>query len=431
MPDRILAALTVASVGVVSLTLLAVTPAAARPEVTPAAARPAVTPAGDGQPALAGQWRTAGLGGPAPDRLTTRIVGAVTVTDTPTAVQRPYVFSIVGGNLHATWSSGAGTADPGWTWTTIGAPGTRVVDGADVITVQTSPGGPTRPYVFVRTDDGRLWLASGMGSVWNWRDLGTPPGTTVMRTVGAVAVRDGVGAAQRPYVFVTGWDGRLWLAWWDGARWRWDDRGTPAVDAFTSIGQEQVVGVALRRASATSAEHPQAFLLDRHGDLWRHGWHGSGWAWTNHGTPQDRPLAYGVAAVTTSAADGASRPYAYVGRYGWMFSLSLADGGWRWVDHGVAGVEGNLISAGAVAPAGSDEPPYVFVTGVAGGPIAVNGLDGSVASWAVFGGTDAADLWPRGGAATTVRDDPAGPDRPYVFYWSRQQPAQLTVLWRS
>jgi hypothetical protein len=425
--DRAVAALTIMSVGVASLALLLTSPVAAQP-VDVGQAAPA------GRSAAAGQWRIAGLGGPSPDRLTTRVVGAVAVADTPTGPQRPYVFSVVDGQLRATWSGGAGSAGTGWTWVNIGAPGTLVADGVDAITVQTTPGGATRPYVFVRTDDGRLWQATGAGSVWSWRDLGTPPGTTIMRTVGAVAVRDSVGAAQRPYVFVTGWDGRLWLAWWNGTRWLWDDRGTPTADAFTSIGQEQVVGVALTRASATSAEHPQAFLLDRHGDLWRHGWHGSGWAWTNHGTPQGQPVTYGVAAVTAeSDTGGALRPYAYVGRYGWMFSLALSDSGWQWTNHSVAGVVGNLKPVGAVAggATGGGGLPYVFVTGVAGGQIAANGLGGSAGSWAVFGGTDAADLWPRGGAATTARDSPTGPTRPYVFFWSSQQPAQLTVLWRD
>lgn len=117
------------------------------------------------------------------------------MTDAPAGPQRPYVFSVVDGQLHAAWSAGAGAAGTGWTWTNIGAPGARVVDGADAVTVQSAPGGATLPYVFVRTDDGRLWQASGAGPDWSWRDLGTPPGTTIMRTVGAVAVCDSAGAA--------------------------------------------------------------------------------------------------------------------------------------------------------------------------------------------------------------------------------------------
>jgi hypothetical protein len=39
---------------------------------------------------------------------------------------------------------------------------------------------------------------------------------------------DDPNAPQRPYAFVIGSDGQLWVNWWDGAAWHWADQGTPS-----------------------------------------------------------------------------------------------------------------------------------------------------------------------------------------------------------
>jgi hypothetical protein len=60
-------------------------------------------------------------------------------------------------------------------------------------------------------------------------------------------------AAQRPYVFVRGSEGHLWLNWWDGASWHWSDRG---VDAGTSL--VGWVGVIAVRHDPNAGKRPYA-----------------------------------------------------------------------------------------------------------------------------------------------------------------------------
>jgi hypothetical protein len=39
---------------------------------------------------------------------------------------------------------------------------------------------------------------------------------------------DNPGAAQRPYAFVWGSDGNLWINWWDGGAWHWANQFMPS-----------------------------------------------------------------------------------------------------------------------------------------------------------------------------------------------------------
>src|SRR2546422_145827 len=43
-------------------------------------------------------------------------------------------------------------------------------------------------------------------------------GATVAAGVGAITVMDDPTTFQRPYAFVQGGDGHLWVNWWDGSR---------------------------------------------------------------------------------------------------------------------------------------------------------------------------------------------------------------------
>src|SRR5260370_13655091 len=49
---------------------------------------------------------------------------------------------------------------------------------------------------------------------WHWADQGVPVGTGISSTVGVLSVMDSPTAPQRPYAFVLGNDGDLWVNWW-------------------------------------------------------------------------------------------------------------------------------------------------------------------------------------------------------------------------
>lgn len=51
--------------------------------------------------------------------------------------------------------------------------------------------------------------------------------------------------------------------------------------------------------------------------------------------------------------------------------------------------------------------------------------------WSPQAGTDALGIDPTAGVAVGIQDAPLLPERPYVFYWSRQGPTQLMVNFRG
>ena len=77
-----------------------------------------------------------------------------------------------------------------------------------------TPGAAQRPYAFVVGSDGHLWVNWWDGSQWQWAHQGVPDGQLVSAGVGALTVMDTPGAAQRPYAFVIGSDGHLWVNYW-------------------------------------------------------------------------------------------------------------------------------------------------------------------------------------------------------------------------
>src|SRR3984893_8871559 len=63
---------------------------------------------------------------------------------------------------------------------------------------------------------------------WHWSNQDKPPGLVIVAgPVGVTTVMDSPQAAQRPYAFVAGSDGNLWLNWWDGAQWHWSNQDKP------------------------------------------------------------------------------------------------------------------------------------------------------------------------------------------------------------
>jgi hypothetical protein len=104
-----------------------------------------------------------------------------------------------------------------WRWANQGnPPGVATISGpVGVLTMMNTPTSAQRPYVFVRGSDGNLWVNWWNGSVWNWANQGNPPGVpTVSGPVGVLTVMDTPTSAQRPYAFVQGSDGNLWVNWW-------------------------------------------------------------------------------------------------------------------------------------------------------------------------------------------------------------------------
>src|SRR5437773_455528 len=196
-------------------------------------------------------------------------VGVLTVMDSPTASQRPYAF-VQGsdGNLWLNWWDGSQ-----WSWANqgkqIGGATSRAVG---VVTVMDSPTDSKRPYAVVQGSDGntrRNWWDSLQ---WRSSNQCKPAGCTINGPVGVLTVMDNPTASQRPYAFVQGSDGNLWLNWWDGSQWSWANQGKPA-----GVNISGPVGVLTVMDNPTASQRPYAFVQGSDGNLWLNWWDGAQW----------------------------------------------------------------------------------------------------------------------------------------------------------
>ncbi|MFY1698102.1 hypothetical protein [Solwaraspora sp. WMMA2101] len=381
-------------------------------------------------------WQVDRLGSPVPDPTSILLVGAVAVRDAPGAKQRPYVFNVVDGELWLNWWNG-----DQWIWTGFGGvpSGSPIAKAVGAITVQNRSNGADYPYAFVSTADGHLWVNRWTGDRWLWQDLGFPfDGVRVGTPVGVLTVQQTPDGPQVPQTFVVGSDGNLWLHNWISGTGDWLNYGTPRTGTFDNLRDSRVVGVANLRTTAAGPDRAQTFLLDRQGNLWRGADTGYSWAWTNHGLAPfpNAGATNGVGAVTMLGAPGEGTfPSAFVGNLSIMYALSWTGSEYKWTAQGGPGSVVYLRRTGAVAVADTRlvrQRPYVFTVDLEGGVIECNWFTPQQQwTWSAQEGTDALGIDPTAGVAVGIQDAPLLPQRPYVFYWSRQGPTQLMVNFRG
>jgi hypothetical protein len=258
---------------------------------------------------VSGQWEWGNEGQPTPAVFVEGPVGVTTVKDYPDAMQRPYAF-VRGsdGNLWLNW-----WAYDHWEWSNQGnPPGLASIDGpVGVTTVMDSPQGAQCPYAFVRGSDGNLWVNSWHGTQWSWSNQGRPSiFVSVAGPVGVTTVKDYPAAEQRPYAFVRGSDGNLWLNWWAYDHWEWSDRGRPG--GSPNLVVEEAVGVTTVMDGPQAAQRPYAFVRANDGCLWSHWWDGTRWNWTNQ-EEGGHATVFGVGVTTVKDfPDAAQRLYVFV-----------------------------------------------------------------------------------------------------------------------
>ncbi|MBB5957357.1 hypothetical protein FHS29_003950 [Saccharothrix tamanrassetensis] len=344
-------------------------------------------------------------------------VGAVSIPDGSQSADRPYVFVLASdGTLRGNWPNGSS-----WIWSNLGAPEEGIVGGVGVAGIKNSLSAAERPYAFVLGKDGNLWVNQLTGSTSTWTNHRSPE-VGIDAGLGVVEVKDTPTSAERSYTFVRGKDGNLWVNEWVGNGWTWTNQGKP--DGRVILG---AAGVTKVRDSSTSPERPHAFVRASDGNLWLLKRTGGAWTWTSQGAPRggiDGPVD---AITVSSTSTGADRLHVFTrDRQGNLWLNQWTGSAWTWTDQGKPG-NGVIGRVGAVSVRDSPsapQRPYAFVR-TKDGHMWVNQWTGSAWTWTDQGMVpDGVD---EGIGVTTVKDAPSAPQRPYAFI--RTPAGGLALSW--
>lgn len=182
-----------------------------------------------------------------------------------------------------------------WHWTDQGSPqGTNGVSLPTAITYLDSAG-IQRIYVFA---DG--WYSSDSsqhlvvnywdGHQWYWADQGKSDSDSLVTNAPTAITYVDAAAARRIYAFAmgnktSGWTVTtgLYLNYWDGAGWHWNDQGDPP-------GQNLLAGAdsntsAITFLDAAARQEIYCFAVEIYTNhLVVNYWNGSKWLWSDHGT---------------------------------------------------------------------------------------------------------------------------------------------------
>ena len=134
-------------------------------------------------------------------------------------------------------------------------------------------------YAFVRRNDGHLYTRFWTGATWQWGDQGPPGGVTVATRPNVIAsVQVYGGQREMLHAFVGGNDGHLYVNYWDGAQWNWNDQGTPA---NATVGTAPAVTTFRHEGT----DRMYVFVGGNNGHLYVNYWDGAQWNWRHQGTP--------------------------------------------------------------------------------------------------------------------------------------------------
>ena len=156
-----------------------------------------------------GAWNWLNMYRP-PDVSLAQLLGAVTVMNTPTSLQRAHVFLRgTDGNLWCRWADDNGA----WNWLNMSPDGVNLTGSAAAVTVMNTPTSLQRTHLFIQGSDGNLWCRrSDDAGAWSWVNAVKPPGANLAGSLRALSVRNTPTAAQRAHLFLVASDHNLWDA---------------------------------------------------------------------------------------------------------------------------------------------------------------------------------------------------------------------------
>ena len=250
---------------------------------------------------------------------------------------------------------------------------------------------------------------------WNWSNMGKPAGANIHSLMGAVSAMDTPTSPQRPHLFVAGNDGNLWCLWSSGSAWNWLNMGRPP--GVGSVGQ---MGAAVSvMDTPASPQRPHLFLVGNDANLWCRLWSGSAWDWRNMGKPPGANIHSLMGAVSAMDTPTSSqRPHLFVaGNDGNLWCLWSSGSAWNWLNMGRPPGVGSVGLMGAAVsvkdtPA-SPQRPHLFLVG-SDANLWCRWSSGSAWDWGNLGKPAGANIHSLMGAVS-VMDTPTAPQRPHLF----------------
>jgi hypothetical protein len=180
-----------------------------------------------------------------------------------------------------------------------------------------------RVQVFVNADNGHLYVKYWNGSAWIWEDQGTPAAGVNVALDSAVYQPP----LDRIIVFVTGENGHLYDKYSDGSKWLWEDHGIPP-GAKSARGLSPVFQPPLNRiiCFVGGDDASGGHLYDKY-------WDGSKWVWEDQGNPPSTTGLYVGGAVYQPTLD---RVTVFVtGTNGHLYDKYWNGKNWVWEDQGI------------------------------------------------------------------------------------------------
>ena len=164
-------------------------------------------------------------------------VGAVT------AVTHENVFAVAGDSVGNTYLSLDYWNGAKWTWENLGNDGDSINPTCTPAVINYQVGSVTHENVFVTGENGKLYLDYWNGAKWTWVNLGNPPASSPLDLGTPAVINYQVGSVTHENVFVTGNDGNLYLDYWNGAKWTWVNPATAA--SLSTIRRSSITRSAL------------------------------------------------------------------------------------------------------------------------------------------------------------------------------------------
>ncbi len=299
-----------------------------------------------------------------------------------------------------------------WTWEDLGKPSESSLRGTPNVISFLGSDQKGKIYAFVRGEDDQLYVAYKTDDNWRWANQGKPNGVDLTGNPSAITYKDQSGR-QRIYVFVPGENGRLYVNYWDGFRWRWADQGRPG-----SISVSHFPISAITYEDQNRIDKIYTFVVGRDGNMYVNYWDGFRWNWANQGRPSGS-YVYSMNALSYRDNNNIQRIYTFVSGSSGRLSVNYWDGyRWRWADQGAPPSTSSYLTPSVISFRDNNgrQNIYAFVNG-SNNKLYANKWDGSRWAWETLGS---------GSSRNRVMDLPS-----VVSYRQGSGPQEIQVFFRA